>query len=459
MTRAAYVITDLGPGDGGKGGVVHAVAKAQRAHTIIKRGGAQGSHGVRTSTGNAFAFNQWGCGTFEGINTHLSHQFIVSPVALLREAAELHYEHGVYDPFQLLTVDTRALVATPFHGIASRLFELALANHPRGTIGMGIGQAYRDSIRYPELTLTVGDLRAAGLRERLWAIRDQVREYVWPVVEDAEFVPADTADVRYQLELLADDEFMDFVYHRFLEAGELTTVVPSDYLSEVILPQKGSAVIETSHGVLTDRIRGFHPHTSAIRTLPHITRQILDEAGFEGTVVNLGVTRAYAIRHGAGPLPTNNPSMAEYLLPGSSKQENRYQGKVRIGPFDLTLLRYAINASGGPDAFDGLAITWFDQITTNGTWHISNSYKNPLDGALFTSTGDIRVPEETTDEYQSALTSALNHCVPNVDVLPIDATLTHDELYRTCASVVKEATQIPVRMVSFGPTELDKLMK
>ena len=37
MTRAVYVITDLGPGDGGKGGVVHAVAKAQRAHTIIKR--------------------------------------------------------------------------------------------------------------------------------------------------------------------------------------------------------------------------------------------------------------------------------------------------------------------------------------------------------------------------------------------------------------------------------------
>ena len=459
MTRAVYVITDRGPGDGGKGGVVHAVAKAQRAHTIIKRGGAQGSHGVRTSMGNAFAFSQWGCGTFEGIRTHLSNQFVVSPEGLLNEAQALRDEAGVTDPFRLLTVDTRALVATPFHGIASRLFELARGKHPRGTIGTGVGQAYRDSIRFPQLALTVGDLRAADLRERLWAVRNQINDYVWPVVLDAEFERADSADVRHELELLADDGFVDFVYRRFREAGRLTHIVPPDYLGDVILPQKGMAVVETSHGVLTDRVYGFHPHTSAIRTLPHITRRLLNDAGYDGTVVNLGVTRAYAIRHGAGPLPTNDPMMAEQLLPGSAKHENRYQGSVRVGPLDFTLLRYALAASGGPNAFDGLAVTWFDQITTNGVWHVSNSYRSPLDDALFTPTGDIRVLPRTSNEHQQALTSALEAAVPIVSALPIDATLDRDELYRTCASVVREATHVPVRMVSFGPTELDKLMK
>lgn len=459
MTRAVYVITDLGPGDGGKGGVVHAVAKSQRAHTIIKRGGAQGSHGVSTSAGRSFAFSQWGCGTFEGTRTHISNQFIVSPEGLLNEAEALRDEAGVDDPFDLLTVDARAVVATPFHGLASRLFELARGKNPRGTIGTGIGQAYRDYIRRPELAVTVGDLNAADLYDRLWAIRDQIREYVCPVVEDAEFVPSDTAEVRHELGLLADDGFVDYAHRRFRETARLVKVVDQDYLGEVILPRKGIAVLETSHGVLTDRLYGFHPHTSAIRTLPGITRRVLDDAGFNGTVVNIGVTRAYAIRHGAGPLPTNDPLMANHLLPGSSKMENRYQGKVRVGPIDFTLLRYAINASGGPNAYDGLAISWFDQITANGTWYVSNSYNGPLDNEVFTHTGDIRVIEQTTYEHQESITAALNASVPQVDAIAIDSTLSRDVLYDTCAGVVGEATQIPVRMVSFGPTELDKLMK
>ena len=459
MTRAVYVVTDLGPGDGGKGGVVHAIAKAQRAHTVIKRGGAQGSHGVRTSAGRGFAFSQWGCGTFEGIRTHISDQFVVSPEGLLNEARALRQEAGVYDPFELLTVDARALVATPMHGCASRLFELARGKEPRGTIGTGVGQAYRDAFRYPELAIKMGDLWSPNLEDKLWAIRDQIRDYVMPVLEDAVIMPADTADVRQELELLADDGFVRFTAQCFAEVKKLCRVVPSDYLAETILPQKGMAVIETSHGVLTDRFRGFHPHTSAIQTLPRLTRGILDEAGFEGTVVNIGVTRAYAIRHGAGPLPTNDPAMAEHLLLGSSKQNNRYQGSIRVGPLDLPLLRYAINASGGPEAFNGLAITWFDQITTNGAWHLAHSYEQPLDSAFFTPTGDIRVPLTTSDEYQAALTSHLNAVTPRIETLSIDASLSRDELYRTCAEVVKTATHIPVRMVSFGPTELDKLMK
>ena len=46
-----YVVTDFGPGDGGKGGIVHALSCMQddEVNLIIKRGGAQGSHGVRTS--------------------------------------------------------------------------------------------------------------------------------------------------------------------------------------------------------------------------------------------------------------------------------------------------------------------------------------------------------------------------------------------------------------------------
>ena len=459
MTHKVYVVTDLGPGDGGKGGVVHTVAKAQRAHTIIKRGGAQGSHGVATSHGEKFAFSQWGCGTFDGIPTHLSDQFIVSPDGLLNEADALRYEAGVNDPFAMLTADAHARVATPFHGIASHLFELARADHPRGTIGTGVGQAYRDATRYPELALTVGDLKVSNLYERLRAVRDNIREYVWLVVEDAEFLRADSAAVRRELELLADDGFIDYVHQRFVKVARLLTIVDHSYFGEVILPKPGVAIIETSHGVLTDRVYGFYPHTSAIRTLPSITRRILDDADFDGQIVNLGVTRAYAIRHGAGPMPTDDPSLSEHLLPGSHKADNRWQGNVRVGALDGVLLRYAIKASGGPTAFDGLAVTWFDQIVANGMWRLANRYEQANDSMCFTLQGELRVYAEPTDETQAHLTHALSQVRPETYDLPIDRSLDRKALYSICAQQVQDMTDIPVRMVSFGPTERDKVMQ
>lgn len=69
--KKAIKVTDLGSGDGGKGGGVHKTAIVMRAHTMIKEGAAQGSHGACTSTGERFAFSQWGCGTFEGVRTHI----------------------------------------------------------------------------------------------------------------------------------------------------------------------------------------------------------------------------------------------------------------------------------------------------------------------------------------------------------------------------------------------------
>ena len=457
MTYKVYVVTDLGSGDGGKGSVVHAVAKSQRAHTVIKRGGAQAGHGVKTSAGKSFTFSQWGCGTLDGIPTHLSHQMVVSPEGLLNEAAELRSLLGV-NPFDMLTIDKRALVSTPFHGIASRLFELSLGNTPRGTVGTGVGQAYRDMMRYPELKLTVGDLMVADLRERLEAIRNNVVQYVLPVVEDAEFLRSDSIAVRHELSLLRDDNFIDFVHRRFREVSQLAQVVDPSYFPEVVLTRRGVAVIETSHGVLTDRVYGFSPHTSAIRTLPSITRRILDDSGYEGKIVNIGVSRAYAVRHGAGPLPTDDPKLVERLLPGVHEQYNRWQGRVRVGALDGVLLRYAINVCGGKNAFDGLAFTWIDQVKKNGDWLIANRYEGTSNTA-FTPQGELRIHRHPTPEGQEELTRALQKVAPVITRYSVDSALTADALYAHCAEIIGNITSIPVRMISMGPTELDKLMK
>jgi len=456
MTHKVYVVTDLGVGDGGKGGVVHKVATMQRAHTVIKIGGAQGSHGVHTSRGETFAFSQWGCATFEGIPTHISAQMVVSPEGLLNEAQSLRYEHGIYTPFDLLTVDEEALCATPYDGIASRIKELALGENPRGTVGSGVGQAYRRFRASPLTAIKVRDLKRPELRELLAYNREQVQNELQYIIE-YEFRLEDRATLADEVGLLYNDDFLDFVVSRFQEAARLVNIVSHDYLGEVILKKEGVAVVETSHGVLSDPLVGFHPHTSALRTMPSIRHGALEEAGFTRQIVNLGITRAYAIRHGAGPMPTDDSAMTDRLLPGSNKDTNRYQGRVRVGPLDLVLLRYALAACGGPTTFDGLAITWFDQIINNDSWDVCLAYAGADNLKYFSPEGEIKVGGDR--EHQAALAEVLSNITPEVSSVPIDASANQDALYGVCAGVFEEALGVPVRMVSFGPTETDKLCK
>lgn len=461
MTDKIYIVTDLGPGDGGKGGVVHKICNMMNVHTVIKVGGAQGSHGVCTSTGERFAFSQWGCGTFEGIKTHISPRMVISPEGLLNESDVLRYEHGIYNAFDLLTVDQRALCSTPYHGIASRLREIARREKPRGTIGTGVGETYRDAERFPELVIRSGDLSQSDLRDRLAAVRENIRHSLSNVI-DGEFLPDDYERVKEEVSLLNDDNFLAYIVRRFVEVSKRVKIVDPEFLEKEIFSRDGSAVVESSHGILTDHFHGFHPHTSALRTLPCFTHDMLRDAGYVGQIVNLGVTRAYAIRHGAGPMPTDNPVMYESLLPGSHKAENRYQGKVRVGPMDLVLIRYALEVCGGPAAFDGLAITWFDQVQTNGVWCICDSYLGEQDENFFSPNGGIKVRrgnDENQISYQAEMRRQLEQCLPQIVKHEVPVEKDREKLFSFCDSELRAKLGVPVRMVSFGPTERDKFCK
>jgi adenylosuccinate synthase len=459
--KKLYMVTDLGPGDGGKGGVVHKLAHMRRAHTIIKVGGAQGSHGVRTASGKSFAFSQFGCGTFEGVKTHISKRFVADPIALLAEATELK-KAGVYNPLQLLTVSEDALCSTVFHMAASQLCELLLKDAPRGTIGSGVGQAYRLNQSHPELSVHMRDLKTPGLRDMLAALQSYYRNQFKEVLNDLDrFQMIDLKHLAEIQMILKNETFVEATCGLMQEFAAQNRIVADDYLSAHVLRRDGVVVSESSHGVLTDHYTGFHPHTSALRTLPRFTRAMYEEAGYDGEIVSLGIHRAYQIRHGAGPMPTADAAMSESLLPGSNKDHNRWQGKVRVGPLDLTLLRYALAASGG-GAYDGLAITWFDQIEKLGSWRYSNRYRDVHEEMLFTEVGDIAVrtgEDEAQLRHLNSLTKALATCTPIVETIPLVPGASRDALYALCAETLHEYLGVPVRMISFGSTERDKVCK
>ena len=458
--RKVYIVTDLGPGDGGKGGVVHKLTHMQRAHTVVKVGGAQGSHGVRTSSGLSFAFSQFGCGTFEGVKTHLSSRFLIDPIGIVNEANALRYQAGIHQPFALLTIDGGALCNTPFHGIASRIKELSLLDAPRGTIGTGVGQAYRLNASHPELSIFAHDLASVRLREKLEAVREHLTAELEPIL-GGQFLQGDVELKEKDEALLRDARFVDYVVEQFRIVARECRIVDTDYFARDILARDGIIVSESSHGVLTDRYTGFEPHVSALRTLPHFARAMFTDAGYDGVIVSLGIHRAYEIRHGAGPIVTHDETMSESLLPGSNKDENRFQGKVRVGPLDLAMLRYALAASGA-GAYDGLAITWFDQIQARGQWRYCNRYHNAHDQNYFTPHGEIvvRIGDDAAQlAHLRGLTKKLQACVPEVTTVQLPRGATRDELYGLCAETLQGHLGVPVRMISFGPTERDKVCK
>ncbi len=278
--KKLFTVTDLGPGDGGKGGIVHGISCFKKAHTILKVGGAQGCHGVRTSRGQRFNFSQFGCGTFEGARTHITPLLVMEPIGLLDEANRLAYGSKVSGAHEMITIDENTLCATLYHAITSKLKELARKERQKGTIGMGIGEAKLDSELYPELAIYAKDLGRPDLRDRLNAVREhKLRELASAIDDPSYFWPADRDLAEENIKLLRSTEFLDWMVGRIVASHRRFKFVDGEYLSKEILSKDGVIVVESSHGVLTDRYYGFHPYVSRLRTLPHRTLDMLESHG------------------------------------------------------------------------------------------------------------------------------------------------------------------------------------
>lgn len=434
MLSKIFVVTDLGPGDGGKGGIVHALSCKYDASVIIKRGGAQGSHGVRTSEGEKFNFSQWGCGTLEGVPTFLSEQMVISPLGLKNESEALK-KLGIYDPFELLTVDPSCIASTPFHTISSQFEELSRGKNPRGTIGTGVGQAYRmQNTLGKEYTVFASELTN---RELVRTKLQRQLEYYRKKYIDISFdngIQSDRKLFAENYKRLFDDGFLQYCLDIF---EDVSKKLKFKSLSEVIHGE-GTAVAECSHGVLTDAGKGFKPHVSAIRTLPEFTNNMLQAAGYSGEIINYAVHRAYEIRHGAGPMPTYDPIFTAHMLPDSHKAENRWQGIIRAGALDFNLMRYALASTD--IKFDGICLTWFDQILADDRcWQYCTHYENA---------------PEAGEPYAEFLEGK---AIPVNDVYRVKKPISKQELFEVVNQTLQEQLGVPLSIISLGPTEKDKV--
>jgi adenylosuccinate synthase len=434
----AMAVVDLGFGDAGKGLVTDYLVRTTGARMVVRfNGSAQAGHNVVTADGRHHTFSQLGSGTFvPGVRTHLARRVVVHPTALLVEARRLG-EVGVPDALERVSVSPEALVTTPFHQAAGRLRELARGAKRHGSCGVGVGEVMRDSLENPGDALRVEHLAdGASLRPRLKRVQERVRASVAASRDAARRLSGEAA--HGELRALDDDAIVEAWIDAIQRFVATVGVVPDAALRQS--PEQG-LVFEGAQGVLLDESHGFHPFTTwSCCTFDH-AEELWRELRRDEPLVRLGVVRAYAHRHGPGPLPTESPELADALVERHNG-DHPWQGRFRVGWPDLVLARYARDACRG---LDGVAVTHLDAVARLPRWRAAVAY----DGGR-TTDWPTAPPENL--EARAGQSHALARVEPQyVDV----ADPSPGARVRRIEDALSGAYRAPVLLHSYGPTAHD----
>src|SRR5262249_44358262 len=126
-------------------------------------------------------------------------------------------------------------------------------------------------------------------------------------------------------------------------------------------------VFEGAQGLLLDQDRGAFPHVTRSNTGLKNVLTIAAEAGIAHLEV-IYVTRCYVTRHGAGPLAHELPGPPHPDVIDTTNVPNPWQGRLRFGTLDLSILKRAVAADLSDAAravitvSHGLAMTCLDQV-------------------------------------------------------------------------------------------------
>jgi adenylosuccinate synthase len=412
-----HFIIGLGYGDEGKGSLIDALSRraaaANRRPLIIRHnGGPQAAHFVVTDAGQSHCFAQLGAGMLvPQAATILSQYMLIDPPALLREAEALA-ALGVSAPLSRLFIDERCVVVTPFHKLLNRMQEVARGDLRHGSCGLGVGQAWLDSQNPALPSLRIGEARdeaalARALRFLQMVKLDQAEQLV-------DRNPAAPALRTYLTELRRTDWTSRLVdsYRALLQ--RIALLDDGEHLRAALKDDGFEPLFEGAQGVLLDAEYGFWPHVTPSHTTYRNALQLLLDCRSSRTPRRLGVLRAYATRHGAGPFVTQDAEL-ESQLPERHNVHNPWQGEMRVGWFDAVAARYALEVAGG---CDGVALSNLDRLSGQPRVRVCVGYRTTDESGCESIIERLPRSAEPNRARQAALATQLLSCQPIYKELP-----------------------------------------
>ncbi len=387
----------LGFGDEGKGKVVDALVRRTVARTVVRFGGGpQAAHHVVTPEGRVHCFAQFPSGLLvAGTRGWIAREMLIDPLALGREAEALALA-GATDGRERLRIDPGCRVVTPFHRLVGRMRELARGARRHGSCGRGVGEAVRDAAARGSEAILARDLLDPSLFVRKLRLQRSVAlDHAEQLAEESARGEAGAEVARHfeEIRRLGDGagsagSALAALATSMTEALAGICLAGEDELAvevELELARGAPVLFEGAHGVLLDSRRGFGPHVTATDTTFAPAGRLAARIAPGRPLFRLGITRAYATRHGAGPFVTEDAGLTE-ALPEPHNVPNPWQGAMRSGPLDLVALRYALSAAAeGPVT---LAVTHLDRLSGLGRVRVATGYE--VDGVPASLLPDAR---------------------------------------------------------------------
>jgi adenylosuccinate synthase len=316
-------------GDEGKGLMTDYLCSKGAGVVVRFNGGAQAGHTVCTPDGKRHVFGHLGSGTFLGVPTFLSQYFVVNPIIFAREMSEYLATGGTVPQ---VYAHPDCLVTTFADMIINQRLEKKRGKDRHGSVGLGVGETVERSL-IPSLKITMSDLwnRSASVETKIAEICDKY--------------------ARFRTgEPITDKKMIEAFIKGCWKAAEA--------ISPAGIGQCKDPVFEGAQGLLLDQNnKAMFPHVTRSNTGMANVFALCKQAGITDMDI-VYVSRTYLTKHGAGPLPGEDPKMS---FPDDTNTEHPWQGKLRFAPLDAEALVKRCAADANGHAF-GIALTHCDQL-------------------------------------------------------------------------------------------------
>lgn len=314
-------------GDEGKGLMVDYLCSQGAGMVVRFNGGAQAGHTVVTPDNERHVFHHFGAGTFCGVPTYLSSFFICNPILFAKELDDLlalNLRPQAY-------AHPSCLVTTFADMIINQRIEDKRGAGRHGSVGVGVNETF-ERCQVPGLSITMADLwNGVNLEARLQEICNK-----WARFRTG--APIDNADKMIAAFMKGCERFAELV-------------------PPLGIDQCRDPVFEGAQGLLLSQDnKEYFPHLTRSYTGSRNVRILCEQLGIKDLTLYY-VSRTYLTRHGAGPLPGEDPKMK---FADDTNTDHEYQGSLRFAPLGTSVLsRCTTDAKG---AKWKIVLTHCDQV-------------------------------------------------------------------------------------------------
>lgn len=444
--KKAYIIVGMGYGDEGKGTMTDFLCRYHNAKLVVRyNGGPQAAHNVVLPDGTHHTFAQFGSGSFiSGTKTILWDTMIVDPIALCDETSILSKKIKI-NALENLLIHPFAPIVTPIHIAANRIKEWTRGNFKHGSCGKGVGETSYDLWYHPNEVIRMNFLKDKSLTTQiLEEIQERKRKELESLNVDITNLPDHHKEL---LPYLFNQAECQNLASNYKQMYDMFPVALTESKLQRLIDANESVVFEGAQGILLDQWHGFHPFTTWSDITPTNAFRILERCGLIDQVncdiEVIGVTRTYATRHGAGPLPTEAEELT-HLFDNEHNKTNEHQGIFRIGYLDLVTLKYAADCIKSHGHLSAIALTHcdsFEKAKRNRKYVCSSHFYHEHDL-------DLKVSHKHDLRYQGTITASLDE-LDNPDYI---FGLEQDGVIQE----IEERLDVPVKYLSHGPTWKDK---